>query len=49
MKVSEVMGFERHSFSFLGFPGGSVIKNPLPVQETQEMQVQSLVQKDPLE
>ena len=29
-----------------GFPGGSVVKNPLPVQE---MQVQSLGQEDPLE
>ena len=29
-----------------GFPGGSVVKNRLPVQE---MQVRSLVQKDPLE
>ena len=29
-----------------GFPGGLVVKNRLPVQE---MQVPSLVQKDPLE
>ena len=29
-----------------GFPGGSVVKNP-PAK--QEMQVQSLVQEDPLE
>ena len=29
-----------------GFPGGSVVKNPLPVQE---MQVQSLGREDPLE
>ena len=31
------------------FPGGSAVKNPPPVQEPQEMQVQSLSQKDPLE
>ena len=30
----------------MGFPGGSVVKNPLPVPE---MQVQSLGQEDPLE
>ena len=34
---------------FLGFPGGSVEKILLAVQETQEMQVQSLGQEDPLE
>ena len=33
----------------LGFPGGSVIKNLLAMQEPQEMQVQSLGQKDPPE
>ena len=31
------------------FPGGAVVKNPLPVQGTQEMQVQSLGLEDPLE
>ena len=30
----------------LGFPGGSVVKNCLPMQETE---VQSLGQEDPLE
>ena len=30
-------------------PGGSVVKNPPTMQETQEMQVQSLGQEDPLE
>ena len=35
--------------SFLGFPGGSVVKNLPAVQETQEMWVQSLGQEDPLE
>ena len=30
----------------MGFPGGSVVKNYLPMQE---MQVQSLGQEDPLE
>ena len=32
-----------------GFPGGSVVKNPPAMQETQEMQVQSLGWEDPLE
>ena len=31
------------------FPDGSVVKNPPAIQETQEMQVQSLGQVDPLE
>ena len=30
-------------------PGGSVVKNCLPVQETQETWVQSLGREDPLE
>ena len=30
-------------------PGGSVVKNPPAMQETQEMWVQSLGQEDPLE
>ena len=33
----------------LGFPGGSVVKNCLPMQDTQEARVRSLDQKDPLE
>ena len=33
----------------MGFPGGSVIKDLPAVQESQEMQVQSLSQEDPLE
>ena len=35
----------------MGFPGGSVVKKKicLPMQETQEMQVWSLGQEDPLE
>ena len=32
-----------------GFPGGSVVKNPLPVQVPQETWVQSLGGEDPLE
>jgi len=32
-----------------GFPGGSVVKNPPAMQETQEMQVRSLGWEDPLE
>ena len=41
--------------SFLGyscegsFPGGSAVKNPPAIQETQEMWVQSLGWEDPLE
>ena len=31
-----------------GFTGGSVVKNPCPMQETQEKLVQSLGQEDPL-
>ena len=32
-----------------GFPSGSVVKNPLAVQETQETRVRSLGQENPLE
>ena len=32
----------------MGFPGGSVVKNPPAVQEPQEMRVRSLGQEDPL-
>ena len=32
--------------TYLGFPSGSMVKNPLAMQETR---VQSLGQKDPLE
>ena len=34
---------------FWGFPGGSVVKNPPAMQETQEMQVWSWSREDPLE
>ena len=34
---------------YKGFPGGSVVKNPPPMQETPEMQLQSLGQADLLE
>ena len=34
--------------SFMGFPGGSAIKNPPAVQEMQERQVRSLGREDPL-
>ena len=37
------------SVKSLGFPGGSVVKNLPARQETQEMRVLSLRQKDPLE
>ena len=33
----------------MGFPVGSVVKNPPAMQEIQEMLVQSLGQEDPLE
>ena len=33
----------------MGFPGGTVVKNPPAMQETQAMQLQSLGQEDPLE
>ena len=33
----------------MGFPDGSVVKNPTAIQETQEMQVQSLGLENPLE
>ena len=33
----------------MGFEGGSVVKNPLPMQETQETWVGSLSREDPLE
>ena len=32
-----------------GFPGGSAVKNPPAMQETQEMGLRSLGQEDPLE
>ena len=35
--------------SIRGFPGGSAVKNPPTMQETQEMRVCSLGQEDPLE
>ena len=35
--------------SSLGFPGGSVVKNPLVMQQTQETLVQFLGLEDPLE
>ena len=36
-------------YSFLGFPGSSVVKNHQPMPEIQETQVQALGQEDPLE
>ena len=32
-----------------GFPAGPVVKNLLPVQEAQEMQIQFLIEEVPLE
>ena len=34
---------------YLGFPGGSMVKNPPAMQETQETWVRSLGQEDSLE
>ena len=36
-------------YVYMGFPGGSVVKNLPTMQETQENQVRSLGQEDPLE
>ena len=38
-----------HTQTKLGFPGGSVIKNPPAMQVMQEMQVQTLGWENPLE
>ena len=32
-----------------GFPGGSAVKDPMAMQEMQEMRVRSVGQEDPLE
>ena len=36
-------------YFLIGFPGGTVVKIHLPMQETQETRVGSLGQEDPLE
>ena len=36
-------------YTYIGFPGGSVVKNTPAMQEPQETQVRSLGQEDPLE
>ena len=38
-----------NEMDFLGFPGGSLVKNPPAIQETQEQWVQSLGWEGPLE
>ena len=43
----DVMLYAMHAITT--FPGGSVVNNPLPMQETQQSQVQSLGGEDPLE
>ena len=35
------LGINIHTLLYMGFPGGSEVKNPPAMQETQEMQVQS--------
>ena len=37
-----------YTHMFMGFPGGSVVKNLPAMQETQETRVRSLCQEDPL-
>ena len=37
-----------YTYIHMGFPGGTVVRICLPVQEMQETQVQSLGQEDPL-
>ena len=61
MSEEEERGAGFSSFSFMGLlltvdllreqasPMAQVVKTPLPMQETQEMQVKSLGQEDPLE
>ena len=61
MSEEEERGAGFSSFSFMGLlltldllreqasPVAQVVKTPLPMQETQEMQVKSLGQEDPLE
>ena len=41
--------FSIHPKIVVGFPSGSVIKNPPAMQESQETQVRSMGQEDPLE
>ena len=36
-------------YALVGFPGGAVVKNRLPMPEAQETQVRSLGREDPLE
>ena len=43
----DVMLYAMHAITT--FPGGSVVNNPLSMQETQQSQVQSLGGEDPLE
>ena len=43
------ISFENIFVLILGFPGGSVVKNPPAVQETQKIGVRSRGQEDPLE
>ena len=38
-----------YNFPIFAFPGGSAVKNPPVLQETQEMWVQSLGQEEPME
>ena len=40
---------DRGAWQNMGFPGGSVVKNPPAIQELQEMWVLSLGREDPLE
>ena len=44
--TTEVTQQQQQQACLWGFPGGSAVKNPPAMQETQDMQVQSLGQKD---
>ena len=44
----EVWSTDRRAYPFLGFPGGSTVKNLPAVLETQETRVRTLGREDPL-
>ena len=48
-KLTVIIILQIYTYIKLGFPGGSAVKNPSAMQETKEMQVQSLGQEDSLE
>ena len=46
--ITVKIGSNDQSALELGFPGGSVVKNPPEMQEVQQARVQSLGEEDPL-